>query len=544
MSILHIYRQIKKYKFDKVIAISTDCIIIDSKEVYDIPYKTKENSDKLGMLTRESKINVPTIKYRPFTTNKIFEFDNERKIFNIDSIEAQDEIIIRIALGESFACNRPGGFGKSFFTKRVIAHMRSIGKKIAICGATANAAYGLDKEARTLHSFMGITFGDNENSNAKDDWTDYWDLVIIDEFFFLNNSIYMKVLQKKLRYNTPLLILGCTRQLCCSVMIKDNGALFKSLVNNNYLYMLENRRCKCPLLLKLTQQYLDYIDRKIIGIDEETEEEIIAPYPSLSHLGKQHHPLALCVSNNTAELLNDYWCSKFEVLPVAFECLSFKLFVGLPLIATKNTDKYINSQHFNVGKIEDKKITLFLSDINSTITNKSIEVSPEEISKDFVRGYAMTCHKSQSKTITVPYSIYDIELSKALGRKEENSSWRNYGYVAVSRGEYLNQINICELRDIISVSHKVYAYIYRATHKISKHFYIGSTFDLNRRKEEHKESKFIIENGGYDMFTWDVLDAIKKNIKKRELFKIENEAIDLYKPYYNRIYPSGNPNTN
>jgi len=84
-------------------------------------------------------------------------------------------------------------------------------------------------------------------------------------------------------------------------------------------------------------------------------------------------------------------------------------------------------------------------------------------------------------------------------------------------------------------------------------FYIGSTFDIKRRQSVHKYNcnnpnskchnlpvyQFIRDNGGYDSWSYEVLQQFDNDIKvKDELHYIERAYIDLLKPSLNRQLPT------
>ena len=151
----------------------------------------------------------------------------------------------------------------------------------------------------------------------------------------------------------------------------------------------------------------------------------------------------------------------------------------------------------------------------------------------FKPRFAMTVHKSQGSTFTENYSIYEYEdmTSRML-------------YVALTRARDKQQINFCKIDDYKPHTGYIYCYEY------SGMYYVGSTNNLKKRKEEHREglkagnTKFqkAIKEYGFDKFNYKVEETITySNI--RELWGLEDTYITKhnsiengYNYRYNKLY--------
>ena len=130
----------------------------------------------------------------------------------------------------------------------------------------------------------------------------------------------------------------------------------------------------------------------------------------------------------------------------------------------------------------------------------------------------MTAHKSQCLTIRENYSIYEYEsMSKKML------------YVAMTRATKKAHINFCKIENYKPHTGHVYSYEHHGQ------YYIGSTTDLNKRKQEHRtgtkagNTKFkkAVNLYGFDNFNYKVLQTIKySNI--RELWELEDYYITKY----------------
>ena len=105
----------------------------------------------------------------------------------------------------------------------------------------------------------------------------------------------------------------------------------------------------------------------------------------------------------------------------------YKLAKGMSIIARKTSSScdVVNNEIFVVDKILSDKIII------SNALKESIEIPIERINKIFHLAFAMTIHKSQGATMSVPYTIH--EWSKL--------DWR-LKYVGLSRASDISLINI------------------------------------------------------------------------------------------------------
>ena len=153
---------------------------------------------------------------------------------------------------------------------------------------------------------------------------------------------------------------------------------------------------------------------------------------------------------------------------------------------------FTNSQELTVESWTDDTFTLLTHD------NKQIELEIK-YTASFKPRYAMTVHKSQGSTFTMPYSIYEYKQMKP-----------NMLYVALTRARDKEQINFCDISN--QTPHKGYIYCYARKGVC----YVGSTTNLKKRKEEHMlgiktgftKLKKAFTEYGYNNFVYSVLGII------------------------------------
>jgi predicted GIY-YIG superfamily endonuclease len=170
---------------------------------------------------------------------------------------------------------------------------------------------------------------------------------------------------------------------------------------------------------------------------------------------------------------------------------------------------FTNSQELTIQSWTDDTFTLL------TNTNTQIELDIK-YTASFKPRYAMTVHKSQGSTFTKPYSIYEYKHMKA-----------NMLYVALTRARDKGQINFCDISNHTPYKGYIYSYVYKGKR------YIGSTTNLNKRKEEHMlglktgytKLKKAFTEYGYNNFVYSVLETIRYNNIK-ELWECEDKYIE------------------
>ena len=116
-------------------------------------------------------------------------------------------------------------------------------------------------------------------------------------------------------------------------------------------------------------------------------------------------------------------------------------------------------------------------------------------------------------------------------------------YVALSRTTDKHNVNFCEIEGYTPYTGHIYSYEYNGQ------YYIGSTKDLQKRKDEHKNGtktgntkfKNVITKYGFDNLNYKVLKTIKySNIKElwglEDTYIIKYDSIDNgFNCRYNRI---------
>ena len=235
--------------------------------------------------------------------------------------------------------------------------------------------------------------------------------------------------------------------------------------------------------------------------------------------GNTEHDLALCHTNDMVDAINKTWNEHYaktkdkQIIVDGFENTKYTIYVGLKLMAYKSHQGHIftNSEELEIKSWTDSTLTLINDD------KQTIEVDMK-YTTSFKPAFAMTVHKSQGSTFTRPFSIYEYKTMKS-----------RMLYVAITRARNNKQINFCNGECYKPYTGQIYSYEHNGQ------FYIGSTVNLTKRKQEHKDgtksgcTKFqkAIKVHGFDNFKYKVLQTIKYS-SIRELWELEDTYINKF----------------
>ena len=296
----------------------------------------------------------------------------------------------------------------------------------------------------------------------------------------------------------------------------------------------------------IVKYVFDYHLYRLIYVWRTEDEELLKDTRAIRNGGTidystytaQEYPTALCHSNDAVDAINKKWNeyyakqhTKTQIVN-GFDNIKYILYQGLKMLAYKTHKQRLfkNSQQFILEEWTDN--TLTLKQTKGKQAGRIIDIDIK-YSVSFKPGYAMTIHKSQGQTIRENYSIYEYKDMK-----------QKMLYVAMTRATKKTHINFCKIDDYKPHTGHIYSYEYNGM------YYVGSTNNLKKRKEEHREglkggnTKFqkAIKIFGFDKFNYKVEETITySNIC--ELWRLEDTYITKYNSIengynyrYNKLY--------
>jgi hypothetical protein len=440
-----------------------------------------------------------------YNRNETFEMrdrdwvNHEREVLSDDDIQS---IIETGGLIHGMA-----GVGKSTALKKVRDTLQQMGNKYLISAFTHKACDIVD--GTTFHKTLGIDIKTGHYDymlikSYKDKGLTH---ILIDEVSMIPSFIWNILAHIVSKYGFTIIGCGDWEQL---PPVEEEHIDFKN--TNIVKSIFKYKSYELTKVWRFSEDELLQDAYRAVG----GQDIGISKYSSIAK------PLSLCFSNDMVNAVNNKWNTFYsnqhstnggKILKVqGFDYTEYYLHKDLVLMAYKTHGKYVftNSQELTVKDWSDHELTL--------VNAKGEEITLEmKYTASFKPRYAMTVHKSQGSTFTEDYSIYE----------RENMSSRML-YVALTRARKKEQINFCSRTCDMESNGYIYSYEYNGR------YYIGSTRNLNKRKQEHRNGnkcgpkfKQAIEKYGFDNFKFRVLQTIRFN-NIRELWRLEDTYIRKY----------------
>jgi hypothetical protein len=407
------------------------------------------------------------------------------------------------------------GCGKSTLVTKLYKYFTDeCNVKCAALAPTHLAAANVYGE--TIHEFFGIDpFHPELNiSRLNQIKREGYKIIFIDELSMINLTLWGLLHQIKKIYDFKFYLVGDFGQL--PPVGEDKIEIHGSKLIN---YICDFRE------VNLSIDYRAMNDPEYAVFAKEKDKLRNGENIDKSLFGTEECEFAIAYYNETVNKHNMKYMKINAEKAGCYEILNKKdkvmyLFNGLKVIANETTKEYYNCQTFVVDEFDKSCDVFLLREMKSgelVENGKVVRIDDETFLKHFEPYYAVTVHRSQGQTFAHPFTIYEYDILYKIGHR--------YAYTAITRSTCLKNINL--LRGYVG---EVRGYIYKYTNVENGLVYIGSTFDIDRRMKEHKEStddsKFhvALRKGKFD------IEILCKPMvdSEKDLFNVENRFIVKY----------------
>lgn len=449
MSALYLWRLVKRVgNMSNVLGIHTDTIYFQGGK------RLEEDGIKFGGIRKEVMFPLESVNIVERKVDRVYKREYDFKVF--DDFENDDEIY-----NSDIGCMVTGmaGTGKSYIIGKLGEYFTEKNVDYKVSASTWKA--GIKINGSTVHSLFGIdpTKPTMNISVCKAILNSGINNIIIDEISMIPLNVWGILHQIKALFGFTFYLFGDYNQL---PPVSEEEAYLRYENSRLVRFICDNRR------------------RHLTVIHRQKEEKFINELKSILNggvitknmYGKEECEFAIAYTNKMVNEHNMKYMKKKAIESEDYEIMTDKnktlyLFQGLKVIANVTNGTYVNCENFEVEWFDSK-------DVGLKNIRQKIEMKRSELIKNFNPYYAITVHKAQGDTFDFPFTIYEYRYLAKMGK--------SFIYTALSRSTKLSHINLidecqCELK----------GYIYQYEHNNKK--YIGSTFNLDEMKKQHKESK-------------------------------------------------------
>lgn len=379
------------------------------------------------------KGNIREVLKEPFVFEKqelniSFEDWN---IYKEDSFNGFAEIALTILDKKaSILINGFAGTGKTTLVRDyLVAELEKRGLSYERLAPTNMAAKQIG--GSTIHKFLSID-EDNTITQKYVQRLCRLDYVLIDEVSMVNSKI-LNLFQicKNTSTKTKFILIGDFRQLPpVQEENKDfeNSWIIKWLCDFNKIELNVNKRSDDVMTkLSLDAFQTGNVNPSAFGAFDVWDADLHITYSNKTRKSINDKIMKANVSATTVSIVateQDYLDNK--------HCQDVLLNEGTPVMACHTNKKYdvVNNESFTIDSFNGDWI--YLKRENGEILPWTIGT----FNRMFVIAYAITCHKSQGKTLTEKYAIWDIDVVK----KQSNVFAKKWIYTALTRTVDKNNI--------------------------------------------------------------------------------------------------------
>lgn len=342
--------------------------------------------------------------------------------------EITEEMYMDKYLGKSLLITGLAGCGKTYLTKKIIAELEKMNKKIIRLAPTNKASNII--EGTTISSYFSLFLNNKKPSNMFK-LIHKIDYLVVDEismntreFWFIFH--YAKHIKNSIKY----ILIGDINQLPPVedfYFINDPNYVENGMSNlvDYRINLTENKRSGNELLTEISKKILENKFEPDFVETYNTTRNIVYTNRRRKQL---NYEIAIDIYRGAEQKLN----INFENLDEKSQYQNLYICIGTPVIAckTKKHLKFANSEFFEVAEINKKEEVIVIKNSEEKET-KIISLTFKEFKESFLMNYATTVYKCQGDTFDVPFTIHEwVKMNK------------NMRYTAFSRTTNVNNVSI------------------------------------------------------------------------------------------------------
>lgn len=409
----------------KVLAIKTDCIVVNKRDVYIGNLWKYRIEKRIPLMSKELNVarrREPPLAFRSWT--RVIKLDNSKGI-------PCAENLLEVLQGKSCRIQAPAGYGKSHLLSALENIFTEQGSKVQILAPTNMAADNVN--GITIHKGLSISEDDIAHliKNRPE-------VVLIDEISQIPGYLW-DILYIYKSKGTRMFLFGDENQLP-PVELWDhnfsddylNSSAVISIADGNLVELMVNHRFVDDPTNKMHEIVHNVLNEIPTGWDDNL---IIDAERAMDFV------VNIAFTNRMCQHVNNLHMNKLRTkgkrsfisarIPFYKNTQDLYLIKGSPLIACIANSKQ--------GVIKGTK--WFLHDWNETSVfcrdekrGIECEVPRSDFQKHFLAGFCTTCHKAQGKTFTEGFVIHEKEkMSKRML------------YTAVSRSSHSKHIRFSNI---------------------------------------------------------------------------------------------------
>ena len=312
------------------------------------------------------------------------------------------------------------GTGKTYVAKKIAESTGAM--KLAFTNKACLILGG-----STIHRFLSI----DKNGNIDAKWVrkQAYKYYVIDEISMIGAELWRLLCELKRMTGAKFILVGDYRQL---PPVEDGGHNYFN--HPAIMWLCASRRCELTTMKRYNKKLWDTSEK--VYNDNHTPTEMVER-ATVEQMSQAHN---ISYTNRTRQDVNEA-VNKLMTQNKEYKLLEYtdendkypqevRAYVGMPLIARRNSDDTANNEAFTLTVIDDEAI---MATSQRDGVQNTVNVALEDFHKFFLMAYCVTCHKSQGDTINGKIIIHDWGMMTKELKYTAITRTTQHEYVTISK---------------------------------------------------------------------------------------------------------------